>query len=112
MEIIQQNANKRFGIAIAQGNPIPAPPFTKRDLNPANNDADKPLFYERVDSHVVAEWLKNILDTQSFAKILLEQNKFTFADQATGVQSFDGVILLKIVLDKLDPSVVVGIELL
>ena len=112
METLQRNAIKGFGTALAPGDPIPDPPFAKRALDPANHDADKTLFYERVDSHVVAEWLKNIFDTQSFAKILLERAKFTFVDQTTGVQSFDGVIMLKWVLNKLDPSVVVGVELL
>ena len=112
METLQRNALKRFGTAIAPGAPIPKPPFHKRALDPANNDADKTIFYERVDSHVSAEWLKNVFDTQSYAKILLERDFFTFVDQTTGLQSFDGVVMLFIVLNKLDPSVVVGIELL
>ena len=72
----------------------------------------KSLFYDRMDSNVFAEWLKNVIDDVSFTRLLLKRNAFSFVDVTTGTVSFDGPIMLKIALSKLDPNVIVGIELL
>jgi flagellar biosynthesis chaperone FliJ len=112
LETLQRNALARFDTAIGKDEKIPAAPHGKRTLDPANVDADKVTFYDRVDSNVVAEWLKNVLDDISFARLLLKKTVFSFVDAATGTVSFDGPLMLKIALSKLDPNVVVGIELL
>lgn len=111
MDVLQRNAIKRFGTAIATTDPIPAAPFTKRDLDPANNANNKTTFYERVDAHVIDEWVKNVLDDVSYSTLLLSSDSFTFVDE-NGAQSFDGTIMLKYVLDELDPTVVGGVEIL
>ncbi len=57
------------------------------------------------------EWVKNILDDVLYSNLLLKKNKFSFTD-ADGAESYDGLIMLKLTLTKLDPSVVVGVEVL
>ena len=112
LETLQRNALARFDTAIGKDDEIPEAPHGKRTLDPANVEADKITFYDRVDSNVVAEWLKNVIDDVSFARLLLKKSVFSFVDAATGTVSFDGPLMLKIALSKLDPNVVVGIELL
>ena len=109
LERLQRNALKRFGTAIAETDPIPSAPFTKRDLDPANDADDKKLFYERVDANVVTEWIPQVLDDVSYSTLLLSMDEFTFVD-TNGSQTFEGTIMLKKVLDELDPCVVVGVE--
>ena len=94
LKVLQFNAHKRFSTALNPGDLIPAPPFQKRALDPANSNPDKVLFYERVNSQVVATWIQNTFTTQSFAKLLLKKKQFTFVDQTNGLQTFDGVIML------------------
>ena len=50
--------------------------------------------------------------TTSYAKLLLKKKLFTFVNPSNGLMTFDGVIMLLLVLTTLDPSVVVGIEIM
>ena len=77
-----------------------------------NVAADKVTFYNYVDSNVVAECLKNMLDDILCARLLLKKSAFSFVDAANCTVSCDRPIMLKIVLSELDQNVVVGIELL
>ncbi len=112
VERLQRVALKRFGTAVAEADPMPAIPFAKRVLDPSTSDPDKQTFYERVNSHVVSEWLKNVLDEKSYHTLLLKKDQFSFVDAVTGASSFDGPIMLKLALDKMDPSTIVGAEVL
>ena len=76
IEMLQQNAFKRFDISLGVDDAIPVGPSSKRVLNPAGVAADKERFYNRVDSNVVAEWMQNVLDEVSFAKLLLKRTCF------------------------------------
>ena len=68
IKILQRNAIKRFRTALNAGDPIPDPPFQKRDLDPANSNADKETFYDRVNSQVVGTWIQNTLPAKSLQK--------------------------------------------
>ena len=109
LDTLKRAAHSRFGTALANGAPIPAAPWTKRQLNPATSANDKAAFYEKVHSHVIAEWLKNVLDEISYASLLLKKKEFTFTSQ-DGTESYDGLVMLKLVLTRFDPSVAVGVE--
>ena len=111
VEVLQRNALARFDTAIGKDEVIPSGPYGKRTLDPANVAVDKVIFYERVDSNVVAEWLKNVLDETSYGRLLLKKSMFSFLDASTGTVSLDGPTMLKIALAKFDPNVVVGIEI-
>ena len=91
---------------------MPVAPFTVTTLDPANVDANKKLFYYWVDSQVFAELIKNILTDAEFSKLMLKNNMFTFQDDTTGKKMIDGPCLLKLLFDRIDPNVVVGVEVL
>jgi len=113
LECLQRRALARYSTAIAETDPIPiARPWNKSVLAPATDPAHKVTFYDRVNSNVVHEWVRNILDDQGFSELLLKKEAFEFADPATGDIVFDGVIMLFFALNKYDPSVVVGVECL
>ena len=65
-----------------------------------------------MNANVVHEWLRNVIDEEAYAELLLEKEDFEFIDTATGDIVFDGIIMLFLALNKYDPRVVVGIECL
>ena len=65
-----------------------------------------------MDSQVVAELIKNILTDAEYAKLMLKRSIFTFEDNTTGVDLIDGPCLLKLLMDRVDPNIVIGIEVL
>ena len=73
IETLQRNAVERFGTALAPDTAIPSPPFQKQALSPATSEEDRGIFYGRVDSQVVATWLKETLSTNPNTKILLKK---------------------------------------
>ena len=81
-------------------------------LDPANDTAHKELFYSRVDLQVVVELIKNILTDAEYAKLMLKRSIFTFEDDTTGIDLIDGPCLLKLLMDHVDPNIVIGIEVL
>ena len=81
-------------------------------LDPANDPSHKELFYSRVDSQVVADLIKNILTDAEYSKLMLKRSIFTFEDDTTGIDLIDGPCLLKLLMDRVDPNIVIGIEVL
>ena len=112
MDRLQREAQKRYSTAIAEGDALPPTPFKVTQLDPANNPAHKELFYLRADSQVVAELIKNILTDAEYAKLMLKRSIFTFEDYTTGIDLIDGPCLLKLLMDRVDPNIVIGIEVL
>ena len=70
------------------------------------------MAYSRVDSQVVAELIKNILTDAEYAKLMLKRSIFTFEDNTTGVDLINGPCLLKLLIDLVNPNIVIGIEVL
>ena len=113
IKCLQRRALDQFGTAIAEADPIPvARPWPKATLDPATVATDKDKFYNHVNANAVHEWLRNVLDEEAYAELLLQKEEFEFIDAATGDIVFDGIIMLFLALNKYDPSVVVGIECL
>ena len=106
MNIFQQEAHKRFSNPVATVYLLPAAPFMVTDLDPSNADANKKLFYSWVDSHLVSELIKNILTDAEYSKLMLKNNMFTFQDDTTKNKRMDGLCLLKLLFDCIDPNVV------
>ena len=109
MDRQQQEAHKRYSTEIAEGDALPPNPFKVTQLDPANDPAHKELFYFRVDLQVVAELIKNILTGAEYAKLMLKRSIFTFEDDTTGIDLIDGPCLLKLIMDCVDPNIVIGI---
>jgi len=111
MDRLIRNAHTSFGTSIPDGDPIPPAPFQERVLDPANNADDEATFYERVHSLVLTELIKNSLVEEEYAKLTLRKKEFAFYD-SRGYENIDGACLLKAIYDKIDPNVIVGVELL
>jgi len=111
LQDVQRAAFGRFGEPIAPGDPIPEPPFQLKELDPASNDEHKKLFYRRVDSNVVVANIQNCLTPSGYEDLLLQKDKFTFSN-ASGELEYDSAVMLLLICQKLDPSTVVGYDML
>ena len=98
------------GTALADGDTIPEQPWMSVALEPANNNADKARFYTRVHANVVVEIVKNFLTPNGWDDLMLQQHKFAFTD-ITGMNSYDGPTLLKVLLEEIEPTASVNVEL-
>ena len=112
MNILKRKAHKSFSNLVTTVDPLPASPFTAMTLDAANVDLNKKIFYSRVDSKVVAELIKNILTDSEYSNLMLKENMFTFQDDTTGNKIIDGLCLLKLLYDRIEPNVVEGVEVL
>ena len=89
-----------------------AAPFTVTTLDTEMFDADKKIFFSRVDSQVATKLIKNILTDAEYSKLVLKKNIFTFLYDTTGNEIIDGPCLLKLLFDRIDTNVVVGVKVL
>ena len=65
-----------------------------------------------MDLQVVAELIKNILTDAEYAKLMIKRSIFMFEDDTTRIDLIDGPCLLKLLMDRVDPNIVIGIEVL
>ena len=79
-------------------------------LDPANSNPDKVKFIDRAHASVVTENLGSTITPTGWGDLMLHKAKFTFID-ADGRESFDGVIMMKVSLEEVDPTSSVNIEL-
>ena len=110
LEIFQRGAHARFGTALADGDTIPEQPWMSVALDPANNNADEARFYTRVHVNAVVEIVKNFLTPNGWDDLMLQQHKFAFTD-ITGMKIYDGPTMLKVLLEEIDPTASVNVEL-
>ena len=110
LEIVQRGAHARFGTALDDGDTIPEQPWMSVSLDPANNNADEARFYTRVHVNVFVEIVKNFLTPNEWDDLMLHQHKFSFTD-ITGMKSYDGPTLLKVLLEEIDPTASVNVKL-
>ena len=110
LDIFQKGAHARFGTALPDGNTILEKPWMSVALDPANNNAYEARFYTRVHVNVVVEIVKNFLTPIGWDDLMLQQHKFAFMG-ITGIKSYDGPTLLKVLLKEIDPTASVNVEL-
>ena len=110
LEMTQRAAHQRFGTAIGEHDPIPNQPWATAMLDPGAVPADQPKFYDRVHGNVVVELIKNILTPGAWDDLMLQELKFGFTD-TLGTKSYDGPTMLKVLLEEIDPTSSVNIEL-
>ena len=79
-------------------------------MDPENNNADEARFYTRVHAIVVVGRVKNFLTPSGWDDLMLQQHKFAFMD-ITGMKSYDGPTLLKVLFKEIDPTASVNVEL-
>ena len=80
-------------------------------LDTANVDSDKKLYYSRVDSQVVAELIKNVLTDTEYSRLILKRICLLFRMIPTK-KRIDGLCLLELIFDRIDPNVVIGVKAL
>ncbi len=61
ISILKGDALKHLGTALDIMDPVLDAPFVKQALDNSNNPGSTHVFYEKVDSHVVVEWIKSVL---------------------------------------------------
>lgn len=110
LEACQRNAHARFATTLGPNDPIPAQPWTTVTLDPGTVPTDKAKFYDRVNGNVVVEIIKNTLLPCGFDDLMLQADKFTFIG-TDGHKSFDGPTMLKVLLEEIDPTASVNIEM-
>ena len=98
LEIVQRGAHAHFGNALAYGDTIPEQPWMSVALDPANNNADEARFYTGAHANFVVEIVKNFLTPNGWDDLMLQQHRFAFTD-ITGMKSYDGPTLLKVLLE-------------
>ena len=79
------------------------------NLDPCNVDDDKKIFYSQVDSQLVAELINHLLTNAEYSKLMLKNNMFTFQDDTTDNKIIDGPLLLKLLFDRINPKVFLGV---
>ena len=83
------------------------------ELDPTNVPADKGAFFERVHLNVTTELLNNVLASTGVSKVIQgKRDKITFTCPLTGNEKIDSPCLLYLLFDRVDPSLVVSMELL
>ena len=111
MDTLIRNAHSTFANSIPQGQAMPPAPFQERVLDPSTVVTDQSIFYKRVHSLVVTELIKNSFTEEDYSKLMLRKKDFAFYD-LNGYENVDGACLLKAIFDKIDPNVIVGVDLL
>ena len=111
-QVLQRQAIARYGTALAAGAPIPAGPWSARELvNPKDNQAEREVFYSRVHSQAVATFLQNIVTPAGYAKVIQGMlDQISFICPTTGTRFIDGPCLLYLLWDRIDPSLAVNVE--
>ena len=109
LERMKQEVQRIFCTAVRETDPVPDGPFQYKVIDPANNLTDKELFYKRVDSQVVAEWIKNTVSNSDYLEMMSQKKDFAFRT-VDDVENYDVPTMLWIILKKVNPSIVVGVE--
>ena len=110
LEDCQRAAFRRYSDHIDNGIAIPTPPLIMTTLDPGNNDAHKTKFYSRVHSSVIAAIVKNGLSVTGYDDLLLQKERLSFHNATTGELEYDGLTMLFLIFEKVDPSTVVGLD--
>ena len=110
LDIVQRGAHVTFGTALADGDAILAQPCISVALDPENNNADEAKLYNRLHVNVVVEIVKNFLTPNGWDYLMLQQQNVSFPD-ITGMKSYDGPTMLKVLLNEIDPTASVNVEL-
>ena len=105
----QRSAIAIYDTPLATGTAIPKAPFAMTDLDPANSAPDKVKFYSRVDRTVVMQIIKNGLSATGWDDLMLQDSKFKYVNP-NGEIEYDGVTMMRLIYNTIDPSTVVGFD--
>ena len=81
-------------------------------IAPSTVDADRPQFQRRVRSEMIAAWVRNNFQESALDSLELQSSKYRWSvrlDEGGGVR-LDGPTMIKLILDTISPSSVVGTD--
>jgi len=83
-----------------------------RKIDPRTNKADRPSFQLRVRSDMISKFIHGHFDAASIKTIELKSPDFTWKRSMADGGEFclDGATMLKIIMDEIDPSTIVGTD--
>lgn len=113
LEMVQKAARRTWATLtppIVWTDPLPAV-FTVGTIDPAANVTQRPQFYRRTRSIMIAKRISASLDKESLTSLMLEQQSFSWTE-TNGTIHYDGPTMLWFLMSKINPSVRVGISTL
>jgi hypothetical protein len=91
--------------------PLPAD-FIISDLNNIQTDNnERKCFFRRNRAALIAERIEGIISAETHKSLMLRQSDFAWTDPHTGHASFDGPTMLKILVQMVNPTTRVGVNL-
>ena len=102
-----QKAARRTWMAVAPPIPFatPMPPdLNIANIDPAANAAQRPQFFRRTRSVMIAKRIEASLDQASLQSLMLERQAFVW--KANGTVHYDGPRMLFLILSKTNSSLV------
>ena len=106
---IQMQAESYFAPVKHSANPHTDVDFKIELLNPEQDNAHKRCFYNRVRSTIIAKAIMAHLTPAAIKALSLEKSLYTWVDN-NGNEKIDGPSLVKVILTKLAPSTVLGVQ--
>ena len=83
---------------------------TNYDISDATSSLTSNTIQKRIRSSIISKWLTNSTTPEAIKDIMLEKSKFQFCQTSNGQIENDGIIMLKIILTKINPSTWVGVR--
>ena len=80
------------------------------DIPDATSTLTQEVIQKRIRSSIIAKWLVNSMTPEAFKDIMLDKDKFQFRRLSNGQIENDGIIILKLILTKINPSTRVGVR--
>jgi len=106
---VQKQAESYFAPGKHASNPATDVDFNIEQLDPETNSNHRKCFYDRVKSNVIAKAIFQHLSAGAIKSLSLDKAIYTWSD-ANGNEKMDGPTLLKLILSKLAPSTVLGVQ--
>ena len=78
------------------------------DIDPANNDGDKPIFYARVRANIIGLRILASLTKASVSALKLKQGLYLWKS-TSGETYYDGPTMLQLCIEKVNPNTRVGV---
>ncbi len=83
--------------------------FTTTEIDPAATATDRPIFYERTRSTMIAKRILGSISTSSKKTLFTKKKDFAWMDDATGEYNYDGPTILHILMSSVNPNTRVGV---
>ena len=80
------------------------------DIPDASSSLTEDIIQKQIRSSIIAKWLTNSMTPEAFKDVMLDKSKFQFRRLSNGQIENDGIIMLKLILTKINPSTRVGVR--